>query len=48
MIKQIIYRYLRTILCFSIVSFIFGFNALIYQDADIKARSNLEIDPDVI
>jgi len=40
-------RYLRITLCFSILSFMFGTNALIYQDDDIKQRANLELDPDV-
>ena len=29
------------------MSFMFGFNTILYQDDDIKKRSNLEIDPEV-
>ena len=41
-------RNLRIIRCFCIMGFMFGFNALIYTDDDIKERNNIDIDPDVI
>jgi len=41
-------RYIRIIRCFIVLGVMFGFNAMLYQDDDIKARGNLDLDPNVI